>query len=115
MYQNPYYPQQIQQMQSMYGNNQLIRVAGLDGAKAYQLGANSTVALFDNNSDVFYVKSTDMAGFPTIRVFKFEEMSPTCSKTEQVDYVSRKEMEEYVKQFISKSAKQNDTVDESCE
>ena len=35
----------------------LIRVNGIDGAKAYQMPANSTVALFDANEDVMYIKS----------------------------------------------------------
>ena len=48
-------------------NNQLIRVTGIDGAKAYQMAANSTVALFDSNEDIMYVKTTDGAGFGTIR------------------------------------------------
>lgn len=84
-------------------NQQLVRVNGLDGARAYQMGANSSVALFDNNNDLMFIKQTDGAGFPTIRTFKFEEINPTVSKIEQVDYVTRKDMEDYVKQFISKS------------
>lgn len=50
---------------------QLIKVTGIDGAKAYQMPPNSTVALFDADNDIFYVKSTDGAGFPTIRAFSF--------------------------------------------
>ena len=46
---------------------ELIRVTGFDGAKAYQMPPNSSVALFDSNEDIFYVKTTDGAGFPTIR------------------------------------------------
>ena len=47
----------------------LTRVTGIDGAKAYQMTPNSTVALFDNNEDIMYIKTTDGAGFPTIRTF----------------------------------------------
>lgn len=50
---------------------QLIRVTGIEGAKAYQMGPNSVVPLFDADNDVMYVKSTDGAGFPTIRTFSF--------------------------------------------
>lgn len=53
--------------------NGLTRVTGMDGAKAYQMPPNSVAALFDDTSDIFYVKSTDGAGFPTIRVFDFFE------------------------------------------
>lgn len=41
----------------------LTRVTGIDGAKAYQMPPNSTVALFDNNEDLMYIKITDGAGY----------------------------------------------------
>ena len=50
----------------------LTRVTGLEGAKAYSMPPNSCIPLFDGSEDIFYVKSTDAAGFPTIRSFKFE-------------------------------------------
>lgn len=89
----------------------LIRVTGVDGAKAYQMNANSTVALFDNNEDLFYIKTTDGAGFPTIRTFKFSEILDVNKSTVGGgDFVSRqefenfkKEMMEYGQQFISQS------------
>ena len=46
------------------GSEQLIRVTGLDGAKAYQMRPNSAVALFDGAEDIFYLKSTDDSGLP---------------------------------------------------
>lgn len=61
------------QMPTTQQNNGLIRVTGIDGAKAYQMPPNSVAALFDDANDIFYVKSTDGAGFPTIRVFDFFE------------------------------------------
>lgn len=57
---------------------QLIRVTGMDGAKAYQMPPNSVVPLFDADNDIMYVKSTDGAGFPTIRAFAFQPVeNPT--------------------------------------
>lgn len=57
---------------------QLIRVTGMDGAKAYQMPPNSVVPLFDADNDIVYVKSTDGAGFPTIRAFAFQPVeNPT--------------------------------------
>lgn len=90
MYYNPYY------------GSQLIRVNGIDGARAYQMNANSTVALFDSNSDIMYIKTTDGAGFPTIRSFRFEEMtSGTDEYVSRKDFESfRKEMMDYAKQLI---------------
>lgn len=66
-------PQFGPQMPSSQQGNGLIRVTGIDGAKAYQMPPNSVAALFDDANDIFYVKSTDGAGFPTIRVFDFFE------------------------------------------
>ena len=91
-------------------NQSLTRVTGIDGAKAYQMAPNSTAALFDANDDYLYIKSTDGAGFPTIRTFKFEEVLPTQMPAAN-DYISRKEFEQfrtevlnYGKQFISAAA-----------
>ena len=64
----PYYNfQPFQQKQ------ELIRVNGLEGAKNYPLSPGSTVALFDAESDIMYIKSMDAGGFPSIRTFSFME------------------------------------------
>lgn len=89
--------------------NNLIRVTGIDGAKAYQMQPNSTVVLFDSSEDLLYVKSTDGAGFPTIRTFSFspieqQEVAPTN------DYISREEFEEFkkeIKQYGKQSIQQS--------
>ena len=86
MYGNQYLPYQSYQPQ------QLIRVSGIDGARAYQMPPNSTAALFDSNEDVMYIRTTDGAGFPTIRTFVFTEQMPQA--VQQGDYVTRKEFEE---------------------
>lgn len=50
----------------------LVGVTGIEGAKAYQLPPNSKMPLFDNDADILYLKTTDSAGYPTIKAFKFE-------------------------------------------
>lgn len=72
--------------------NNVTRVTGMEGARAYQMPPNSTVALFDGGDDVFYFKTTDGAGFPTIRTFRFEEVFPQAQQ--QTDYVTREELAE---------------------
>lgn len=86
---------------------QLTRVTGLEGAKAYQMSANSVAALFDAAEDVMYIKSTDGAGFPTIRIFEFTERKevPVAQTAQDGDFVSRKEFEE-LKQEVAKYGKQ---------
>lgn len=69
--------------------NGLVSVTGIEGAKAYQLPPNSSVALFDANEDIMYIKSTDGAGFPTVRPFRFEPIEqkpqPTGITREEFD------------------------------
>ena len=79
----------------------LIRVNGIEGAKAYQMPANSTVALFDSNDDIMYVKSTDGAGFPSIRTFAFTEKLNVEGKSPDVEYISREEFEEFKKELMN--------------
>ena len=55
------------------GIDQIIAVHGIDGAMNYQMGPNCRAPLFDDNEDVFYIKSTDKYGVPTVKRYKFEE------------------------------------------
>lgn len=113
MFQNPYaslMPQQNQYYNPQMNNQQflpqiqtqnLIRVNGIEGAKAYQMSANSIVALFDANEDIMYIKSTDGAGFPSIRTFSFTEVKEENKPAQQVDYISREEFEEFKKELMN--------------
>lgn len=104
--QNQFYPQQPWMNNQQFFQQQeqpqnLIRVNGLEGAKAYQMSANSTVALFDANNDLMYVKSTDGAGFPSIRTFTFSELQEEPKAEQNVDYISREEFEEFKKELMN--------------
>lgn len=96
--QNQYYNQQNYQQEQAQN---LIRVNGIDGAKTYQMPANSTVALFDSNEDIMYIKTTDGAGFPSIRTFSFTEVKEQNKPIPQVDYISREEFEEFKKELMN--------------
>ena len=116
---NNYNQFQPQLNQPQISIQNLIRVNGIDGAKAYQMPANSTVALFDNNEDIMYIKTTDGAGFPAIRTFAFNEVVANTNPIQDTaDYVTRDEFnklkEELLngKQSISRS-KSNLTTDKS--
>lgn len=125
--QNQAYNQTFPQLNQINNSQQnLIRVNGIDGAKAYQMPPNSTVALFDGNEDVMYIKSTDGAGFGNIRMFQFTEIQNNQTQSQVVvDYVSReefeslkKEVEDYGKQFVqtstaksTRTSKQSDNIE----
>ena len=97
--------QQYQQrVQTQQPGTQLIRVTGMEGAKAYQMPPNSAVPLFDADSDVMYVKTTDGAGFPTIRAFEFKPIEDPASATGSDQYVTRAEFDQtmaVIKEAIS--------------
>ena len=118
MYNNPYMvnPQfnQQNQMQSYldrlnsYGmqqqaqtNSQLIQVNGIESAKAYPTTPNSTVALFDTNDDILYIKSTDASNFPTIRKFRFKEESLEVQAQPSVQYVTLDEFNKFKEEILN--------------
>lgn len=83
---------------------QLIRVTGMDGAKAYQMPPNSVVPLFDADDDIMYVKTTDGAGFPTIRAFSFKPIEDPAPAAGSDQYVTRAEFDQtmaMIKEAIS--------------
>lgn len=86
-----------------YQNNQIVFVQGETGAKAYQIPTNTTVLLMSSESNEFFIKTTDQAGFPTIKKFKFEEITQnnnaktetqSNTKLDKNDYVTRLEFEQ---------------------
>lgn len=122
-YQNQYFPQyqqpyqtQVQppmdrlaqlqaqqyQMQPVPQTNQgLLWVQGEAGAKSYLLAPNTTVLLMDSEGSRFYLKSTDNAGMPSLRVFEYSEVSQNAQQAQnQVQfnfddkYVTRKEYDD---------------------
>lgn len=102
---NPYTMPQAPVGVANTNRGELIRVTGFEGARAYQMPPNSNAALFDSNEDIFYVKTTDGAGFPTIRAFRF---TPMETQTPANNFVTREEFERlrqevlsYGKQFVS--------------
>lgn len=73
---NPYMPTlpQMPQQQPQAQNNGIIWVQGEAGAKAHPVGAGQSALLMDSESNVFYIKSTDISGMPQkLRVFDYTE------------------------------------------
>jgi hypothetical protein len=119
---NNFYPNQFSTLtQPQMPTQNLIRVNGIDGAKAYQMSANNTVALFDTNEDIMYVKSTDGAGFPSIRTFSFTEIKENTKVSQNSDYISRQEFEDFKKELMNNGkqsisrSKSNLTTDKSAD
>ena len=97
--QNPYMDRLAQMQPPPQPRDGLIRVTGMEGARAFQMLLISAVALFDDGQDVFYVKTTDGAGFPTIRAYSFQPMEQAQAMGAN-EYVTRAEFEQ-LKEMIA--------------
>lgn len=99
------FQQQMQQRPLMINQapRDLIRVTGMDGAKAYQMPANSREALFDDTDDVVIIKITDGAGFPSYKrarlVWEDEQQKALPNAA---DFVTRQEFDE-LKELIMRA------------
>ena len=76
----------VQNFMQLSGVDLVVPTHGLEGVKAYPLGVNCRVPLFDDSKDVFYIKSTDENGFPSVRTFGYSEIvTETESKSVTLD------------------------------
>ena len=75
MYQNPFlnpygaYPQQYQQMAQTQPPQQVVKVNGENGAKAYQIGANSSALLLDESGSLVWLVTSDGAGYKSVSAY----------------------------------------------
>lgn len=68
MYAQPSYQPQAAQNQP---NTGIIWIQGENAAKSYLVAPNSTVVLFDSESQTIYLKSADPTGLPSMRVLDY--------------------------------------------
>lgn len=71
---NPYQQQMIKQ--------EIIKVNGENGARAFNLAPNSSALLLDETAPVVWLIQTDGAGYKTVNAYKIEPV------TKQVDNIS---------------------------
>lgn len=65
-------PQQsVQMQQPQQNNNGIIWVQGEAGAKSYLVAPNTTVQLWDSESQTIYLKSADASGMPSIKILDY--------------------------------------------
>ena len=110
-YQTGYQPQVLPTMQSQASypapsSNGINWVSGEVGAKSYLVAPNSTVLLMDSDDAVFYLKSADIAGLPTLRTFSYVEIESNQNKQKsnevQKEFVDREEFELFKKEILEK-------------
>ena len=96
-----YYPQYQQQT----NNNPMIWVQGETGAKSYLLAPNTTIPLWDSESQTIYLKSSDASGMPSMKILDYtirEQNNIQNNVVEQtkIDYVTHEELKEFGNKLI---------------
>lgn len=87
--------QPVQQPQQ--NSNGILWVSGEVGAKSYLVAPGTSVLLMDSDDTVFYLKTADQSGMPSLRTFKYSEITDQKSfnKTDQNNFVNREEFENF--------------------
>lgn len=107
----PYQPQiqpQIPQPtpQPQQNNSPMIWVQGETGAKSYLLAPNTTLPLWDSESQSIFLKSTDASGMPSMKILDYTIREQTGQKPTvaepQVDYVTHKELSDLREEITQK-------------
>lgn len=88
-----YVNHQVQQ-----GNDDILKINGIESAYAYPTKPNSRYVLFDENCDVFYIKQTDASNFPTITKYRFEKAE---EERKNEKYVTMEEFEKFKEEILN--------------
>lgn len=103
-YQNPL----VQPQQNQQQTSSLIWVQGEAGAKAYMVAPNTTVQLWDSESQTIYLKSADVSGMPSIKIldYSIRDANKTPSQGTQppqnADYATHEELANLEKKILEK-------------
>ena len=98
-YQSMYYPQ-YQQPQQPTQNNGVIWVQGEAGAKSYLVAPNSTVQLWDSETQTIYLKSADASGMPAMKVLDYTIRENGSSKADAPNsYATKDELDALAEKF----------------
>lgn len=96
MYYQPQ-PQNIQMQQpQQQQSNGIIWVQGEAGAKSYLIAPNTTVQLWDSESQTIYLKSADASGMPSIKVLDYtirdSAQNTVAPVGAQADYATKEDI-----------------------
>lgn len=95
--------QSAQPQQAQANNNNLIWVQGEAGAKSYLVAPNTTVQLWDSESQSIYLKSADASGMPSMKILDYTirdsapvnapVMAQQMQPVNPMDYATKAEIE----------------------
>ena len=119
---NSYFPQTYTTTPYSYGAgainlpnqlNGINWVQGEAGAKAVPVQPGQKALLMDSETNVFYVKSSDVSGMPLpLRIFEYKEVGNVASSDSigraQNEYVTHEELEQAIAALKPKEEKKNE-------
>lgn len=95
-YQQSYYPMQnYQTQQTQPQQTGIIWVQGEAAAKSYPVAPNTSVALWDSEANVIYIKSADGSGMPSMKIVDYTMRETGPRRTEispQNDFVTKDDL-----------------------
>lgn len=109
-----YYPQYPQANSFQNGTSSLIWVQGEAAAKSYPVAPNSSVALWDSEANVIYVKSADMSGMPSLKILDYKMRDSAPQRTDfkpQGDFATKEDVEYLKGEIMALKAKFEVTED----
>ena len=94
----------------------LIWVSGEAGARGYPIAPNTTVDLWDSESQTVYLKSADASGMPSMKILDYTIRDNTThsnalQKQPQVDlsnYVTKEELERRISEMMKQKVNNNE-------
>lgn len=108
-YQNPYLVQQYAQPQQPQQNGGLIWIQGEAAAKSYLVAPNTSVVLFDSESQTVYIKSADASGMPSMKILDYTiRDAQSKAQSQPIDapqYITRPEFDTLTEQINSLKTK----------
>lgn len=93
-------PQQMPQAAPQVQSNPMIWVQGETGAKSYLLTPNTTLPLWDSESQTIYLKSSDASGMPSMKILDYTIREQNSNQQNVVaqpqnDFVTHKELSDF--------------------
>ena len=78
----------------------IAKVNGIESVKASISTPQSRHVYFDAEKDIFYIKETDINNYPTIRIFRYEEIE-SINAPESVKYVTVEEFNRFKEAILN--------------
>lgn len=92
-------------------NNSMVWVQGEAGAKAYTIPNNTTIPLWDSETQTIYIKTVDQNGKPSMTILDYVERNSTNQnivdnkQVVQIEYATKEQIDELNGQFDSMNKK----------